>query len=158
MPIRKTQPKDRGNIQSLYQDMLHYEVTNGDALIDVGFPLSDTGQKFFDDIVNAQNGHFGYVFEDEGMIKGYVSLRVQDPCEYVHRKNISILQLQTLSVDKQYQGQGIGQQLIEYAKTIAKELGFSHLRVVALAENKHARHVYKACGFHEQEIVHEVEL
>ena len=158
MAIRKAERKDKASIQSLYQDMLHYECEKGDALIDIDFPLSDTGQKFFDDIVNAHNGHFGYVFEDAGMIKGYVSLRVQDPMEYVHRKDISILQLQTLSVDKKYQGQGIGRQLIEYTKTIAKELGFSHLRVVALAGNEYARYVYQSCGFHEQEIVHEVEL
>jgi|GEM_PF-2913084 len=158
MIIRQAEPKDKIYIQSLNQEIFDYEVDNGDDLIDVTFPSSDQGQQFFNDIVNGQNGHFGYVFEDENIIKGYVSLRVQNPLEYVHRKGLAILQLQTLGVDKNYRGQGIAKHLINHAKTVAKELGFSHLRAVALAGNTHARHVYKTCGFHEQEIVHEVEL
>lgn len=104
------------------------------------------------------NGHFGYVYEEEGVIKGYMSLRVQNPDEYNYRKNLSILQLQTIAVDEQYRGHGVGRQLLNHAKEVAKELGFSHLRVVALAKNDRARHLYRDCGFHEQEIIHEIEL
>jgi ribosomal protein S18 acetylase RimI-like enzyme len=158
MPIRQAEPKDFDDIQRLYQTVLDFEHENGDQFQDKNFPNSDTANKFYANIVNAINGHIGYVFEEDSIVKGYVSLRVQDPSEYVHRKNISILQLQTMGVDERYRNQGIGKRLVEYSKQVAKDMGFTHFRVVSLAENSRARHLYKQCGFHEQEIIHEMEL
>ncbi len=158
MPIRQAEPRDFDDIQRLNQQIFDFEVNNGDSFEDINYPRSESGQNFFNNIVNAINGHIGYVFEDDGLIKGYVSLRVQDPSEYVHRRNIAILQLQTMGVDEKYRNQGIGKQLIENAKQTAKNMGFTHFRVVALAGNSRARHLYKQCGFHEQEIIHEMEL
>jgi ribosomal protein S18 acetylase RimI-like enzyme len=156
--IRKAEPKDRGDIQRLHQSVFDYEFEYADPYQDTDFPNYDIAQFFYDNIVNEMNGHFGYVFDEERIIKGYVSLRVQNPTEYNHRKNLSILQLQTIGVDESYRGQGIGRQLVNHAKQVAKDLGFSHMRVVALAKNDRARHLYKECGFHEQEIIHEVEV
>ena len=113
---------------------------------------------FISIFVNEKGGHFGYVYEEDDVIKGYASLRVQNQNEYIHRTNVVILQLQTLGIDAKYRNQGIGKDLIEHSKQVAKELGFSHLHVVATANNTHARHVYTSCGFTEFEIVHEIEL
>ncbi len=156
--IRKAEPKDREIIQKLNQQIFDFEFEICDPYEDIDFPSSDVGQKFFDDVVNEMNGHFGFVFEEDNIVKGYVSLRVQNPVEYNYRKGLSILQLQTMGVDEACRGQGIGRQLVAHVKHIAMDLGFSHLRVVALAKNDRARHLYKECGFHEQEIIHEVEL
>ncbi len=156
--IRKAEPKDRQVIQALHQSVIDFEKDECDPYQDQQFPETDAAQNFYDFVVNEQNGHFGYVFEEEGVVKGYVSLRVQNPAEYNYRKGLSILQLQTMGVDEHCRGQGIGRQLVNHTKQVAKDLGFSHLRVVALAKNDRARYLYRNCGFHEQEIVHEVEV
>ena len=158
MTIRKAEPKDRDIIQALHQSVFDFEKEVGDAYQDTAFPQTAIAQEFYNAIVHELNGHFGYVFEEDGVVKGYVSLRVQNPSEYSHRKGLSILQLQTISVDELFRGQGIGRQLVNHAKQMAKDLGFSHMRVVALAKNDRARHLYRECGFHEQEIIHEVEV
>jgi len=156
MTIRKARPKDREIIRHLHQAVFDYEAVHGDPYQDTAFPNTDVAQQFYDWVVTQTNGHLGYVFEEEGTVKGYVSLRVQHPDEYNYRKGLCILQLQTMAVAEQYRDQGIGRQLVEHAKAVAKDLGFSHMRVVALAQNDRARHLYRDCGFHEQEIIHEV--
>lgn len=156
--IRKATQTDFDDIQRLNQEVFDFEKETSDSHTDTSFPTSDVGQQFYSDIVNEKGGHFGYVYEDNNIVKGYVSLRVQNQNEYIHRTDVAILQLQTLGVDAQYRNQGIGKKLVEYSKQVAKDLGFSHLHVVATANNAHARHVYTSCGFKEFEIVHEVEL
>jgi len=156
--IRKAEPKDKGAIQHLNQGIFDFEVVHCDPTENTNFPTSEIGQNFFDDVTYSLNGHFGYVFEDEDIVKGYVSLRVVTKYEYNHRKGISILQLQTLGVDERFRNEGIGRALVNHAKSVAKDLGFSHLKVVALAKNDRARHLYKECGFNEYEIHHEMEL
>lgn len=156
--IRKANPTDFNDIQILNQGVFDFEKETSDPYTNTSFPSSDIGQQFYSDIVNEKGGHFGYVYEEDGIIKGYASLRVQNKNEYIHRKDVAILQLQTLGIDEQYRNQGIGKDLIEHSKQVAKDLGFSHLHVVATANNAHARHVYISCGFKEFEIVHEVEL
>jgi ribosomal protein S18 acetylase RimI-like enzyme len=156
--IRKATPTDFDDIQRLNQEVFDFEKETSDPHTDTSFPTSDIGQQFYSDIVNEKGGHFGYVYEEDDVIKGYVSLRVQNPNEYIHRTDVAILQLQTLGIDTKYRNQGIGKQLIEHVKQVAKDLGFSHLHVVATANNAHARHVYTSCGFKEFEIVHEMEL
>jgi ribosomal protein S18 acetylase RimI-like enzyme len=156
--IRKAEPRDRDVIQALHQSVIDFEKDECDSYQDQQFPETDAAQNFYDFVVTEQNGHFGYVFEEDGIVKGYVSLRVQNPLEYNYRKGLSILQLQTMSVDEKFRGQGIGRQLVNHAKIVARDLGFSHMRVVALAQNDRARHLYRECGFYEQEIIHEVEV
>lgn len=158
MSIRDAEPKDRDDIERLNQEIFNYEVENCDPTEDINFPQTDVGQNFFNDIVNKTNGHFGYVFDDNNIIKGYVSLRVVTEEEYNHRQGISLLQLQTLGIDENFRNQKIGSALVSHAKAVAKELGFSHLKVASLAKNTHARHLYKKCGFEELEIHHEIEL
>ena len=156
--IRKATPDDFDDIQRLNQGVFDFEKETSDPYTDTSFPSSAVGQQFYSDIVNEKGGHFGYVYEEDDIVKGYMSLRVQNPSEYVHRRDIAVLQLQTLGVDAQYRNQSIGKQLVEYAKHVAKDLGFSHLQVIATAANANARHVYTSCGFKEFEIVHEVEV
>lgn len=156
--IRKAIQSDFDDIQRLNQEVFDFEKETSDPHTDTSFPTSDIGQQFYSDIVNEKGGHFGYVYEEESIIKGYVSLRVQNQNEYIHRRDVTVLQLQTLGIDEKYRNQGIGKELVQYSKKIAKYLGFSHLHVVARVDNTHARHVYTSCGFKEFEIVHEVEV
>ena len=54
--------------------------------------------------------------------------------------------LETIAIEKDHQGKGLGKQFIEFAKTKAKENGFSSLFVDTYCEYNVDR-FYEGCGF-----------
>ncbi len=54
--------------------------------------------------------------------------------------------LETIAIEKEHQGQGLGKQVIEFAKAKAKENGFSSLFVDTYCEYNVDR-FYEGCGF-----------
>ena len=69
-----------------------------------------------------------YVFEDEEIVKGFISLYNDT--------------LAAIFVSPTYQGTGIGKQLMEKAKTVR-----NHLNLTVYKENKRSIEFYKQCGF-----------
>jgi ribosomal protein S18 acetylase RimI-like enzyme len=57
------------------------------------------------------------------------------------------LLLDTLCVDKEFRGKGIGTQLISLTKKKAEENDFDILSLIVLADNFSAQRLYKRCGF-----------
>ena len=158
MAIRDAVPEDFEDVQRLNRQIFEYEFENCEPTSNIEYPFQDAGISFISDIVNAANTHSGLVYEKDGKVVGYVSLRDVAPEFMVHRNNIKLVQLQTLCVDKDYRGQGIGRQLVEAAKIRAKQMGANRLKVVAYAKNDIARIFYKEMGFDEFEIAHELGL
>jgi ribosomal protein S18 acetylase RimI-like enzyme len=65
------------------------------------------------------------------------------------------LYLDTLCVDENFRGRGVGGELISLTKEKAAEGGFIALSLIALADNKNAHRLYHRCGF---EIVSHIEM
>lgn len=65
------------------------------------------------------------------------------------------LYIDTLCVDENFRGRGIGGELISLTKQKAVGQGFTSLSLIALADNTHAHQLYFRCGF---EIVSDVEM
>ncbi|MBZ5752197.1 GNAT family N-acetyltransferase [Metabacillus sp. DBTR6] len=81
----------------------------------------------------------------DGEVVGYLGFQSPTPLgTNQHVKEIDI------AVDPRFQARGIGKQLIEKGKTIAKEKGLRKLSLRVLATNKGAIEFYKKCGFIEQ--------
>ena len=57
-----------------------------------------------------------------------------------------------VAVDKHFQGQGIGYDLIHSADTVAYEKGINEIKVVTQYENKRACRLYEKCNFHIEKI------
>jgi ribosomal protein S18 acetylase RimI-like enzyme len=67
----------------------------------------------------------------------------------------SSLYIDTLCVDENYRGNGIGAELIALTQKKAIELGYNALSLIALADNTNAHRLYFRCGF---EIVLNIEM
>ena len=65
------------------------------------------------------------------------------------------LYLDTLCVEENYRGNGIGAELISLTQRKAVEEGFNALSLIALADNTDAHRLYFRCGF---EIVSPIEM
>jgi ribosomal protein S18 acetylase RimI-like enzyme len=65
------------------------------------------------------------------------------------------LYVDTLCVDENYRGNGIGADLIALTQKKAIELGYDALSLIALADNTNAHRLYFRCGF---EIVSNLEM
>ena len=57
------------------------------------------------------------------------------------------LYLDTLCVDENFRGKGVGGELISLTKKKAREVGLNALSLIALADNTDAHRLYKRCGF-----------
>ena len=65
------------------------------------------------------------------------------------------LYIDTLCVDENFRGNGVGGELISLTQQKALEQGFKSLSLIALADNTNAHRLYYRCGF---EIVSHVEM
>ena len=63
--------------------------------------------------------------------------------------------LDTLCVDEEYRGRGIGSRLIELTKEIAKQAGYTVLSLIVFADNIAAQRLYRRNGF---DVVKNIEL
>jgi RimJ/RimL family protein N-acetyltransferase len=87
----------------------------------------------------------------DGNVVGYLGYHPPTPLE----TNQHVLELD-IAVDEKFQGRGIGKQLLEKGKIVAKEKGINKLSLRVLATNKGAIQFYKKCGFIEQgRLIHE---
>lgn len=158
MTIRSAIPDDFDSIQELNRQIFEYEYEYCEKTSNVDYPYQQAGVDFISNIVNGTGAHAGLVFEKDGRILGYASMRLVSDNDMKHRIGVKQIQLQTLCVDKTIRGQGIGQALVDAVKQWAKERGANRLKVVAYAKNSSAREFYKKQGFQELEIHHEMEL
>ena len=112
MNLRKAELKDKKDILEI-ADLLYLDIPN--------FVWNT------DEFVSRQikNGEY-FLIEKEGKIVGIVSLR--------QRKNK--MHIETIAVRNGSQLEGIGRQLIEFAKHFAKEKGFNTLRAYSFYEYK----------------------
>ena len=82
-----------------------------------------------------KNGNY-YVMEEGNVVYGALCLLERDG--HFH--------LETIAIEKERQGRGLGKQFMDFAKTRAKENGFVSLYVDTYCEYN-VDHFYEGCGF-----------
>ncbi len=94
-----------------------------------------------------------YVLEEEGEICASMILNHFQAEEYKEINWIypgegeEILVIHTLCIPPQKAGRGYGQQMVDYAKEFARELGCKAIRIDTYAHNEPAKSLYKKNGF-----------
>jgi len=151
-----------GVVEFLYHDLIPGQTT---LQILAGNLAADYAYHTFRDAIVAQ-----YEQEVIGMSLSYPSHfhRISDgmrrffPADRLkHIKNIfasgveNSLYLDTLCVDQQYRGKGIGSQLIALTRDKARDQGINTLSLIVLADNTDAQKLYQRLGF---EIVSHIEM
>lgn len=97
------------------------------------------------------------VAEAEGQIVGLLAYmhRHIETCNQVTR---DVLFIDSMAVDENFRGQGIGHQLFDYIKVIAKEKHFDRIELQVNARNIRAKKMYEDYGFTDKSINMEISM
>jgi ribosomal protein S18 acetylase RimI-like enzyme len=97
------------------------------------------GRHIEEDVAANPEGIF--VAEDDGLLVGYVTTRID--------RDAGKGRIPNLAVDQSLRGQGLGRRLIERALQYFREQGMSYAMIETMAQNEIGQHLYPACGFQE---------
>jgi GNAT superfamily N-acetyltransferase len=144
--IRKATKSELPVIGKLLAELINaMDDTEG---IDIGIDLKTCEQLLKDD-----NSHF-LVAELKTTPVGFINFTVRQTV--LHRSPSAMID--ELVVTKEYQGKGIGKQLVLAAIDECRQLGYCEVEVSTEKTNVKARKFYKKCGFNKREILFEVDL
>ena len=144
--IRKATKSELPVIGKLLAELINaMDDTEG---IDIGIDLKTCEQLLKDD-----NSHF-LVAELKTTPVGFINFTVRQTV--LHRSPSAMID--ELVVTKEYQGEGIGKQLVLAAIDECRQLGYCEVEVSTEKTNVKARKFYKKCGFNKREILFEVDL
>ena len=82
-----------------------------------------------------------FVAESNGRVIGYVTTWQDRDAGIGHIPNIA--------VDSEFQGHGLGRQLIEYAMEYFRASELTHAKIETLEQNARGQHLYASLGFRE---------
>lgn len=144
--IRKAEISDLIEIQNLNKMLFELEFANYDSTLDINWPISDEGTKYFYDAIN---NSITLVAMYENKIVGYLigSLNTQNTYN-----KYSQAELDNMCISYQYRKLGIGSKLFNKFKEICIENNIKELKVVASYKNKNAINFYKKNGFKEADV------
>jgi GNAT superfamily N-acetyltransferase len=144
--IRKATKSELPVIGKLLAELINaMDDTEG---IDIGIDIKTCEQLLKDD-----NSHF-LVAELKTTPVGFINFTVRQTV--LHRSPSAMID--ELVVTKEYQGKGIGKQLVLAAIDECRQLGYCEVEVSTEKTNVKARKFYKKCGFNKREILFEVDL
>ena len=86
-----------------------------------------------------------YVAKLNGEIVGYVTLPVMELC-FAGSKPTKTMRLEELCVADGYRSRGIGKQIMEDVKAIAKQMGCTDIRLTCAPQNAAAIGLYEGMG------------
>lgn len=144
--VRKAKISDLIEIQNLNKMLFELEFANYDSTLDINWPISDEGKKYFYDAIN---NSITLVAMYENKIVGYLigSLNTQNTYN-----KYSQAELDNMCILYQYRKLGIGSKLFNKFKEICIENNIKELKVVASYKNKNAINFYKKNGFEEADV------
>ncbi|NIQ07015.1 MAG: GNAT family N-acetyltransferase [Candidatus Korarchaeota archaeon] len=87
----------------------------------------------------------------KGEAIGYLWVTFTDVTDY----NVTIAEIMDIAVKKEFQGQGIGTNLMEYLENLARERGAHFLRSDTGSENRPSRALHEKVGFTPYRIIYE---
>jgi GNAT superfamily N-acetyltransferase len=144
--IRKAAKSDLPAIGKLLAELVDaMDDTEG---IDIGIAL-----KTCEHLLKDASSHF-LVAEIEGSPVGFINFTVRQTI--LHRSPSALID--ELVVAKEYQGKGVGKQLVLAAIKKCKQLGCFEVEVSTEKTNVKAGKFYKKCGFNKRGILFEVDL
>lgn len=97
-----------------------------------------------------ENGTF-YVAETNDMVVGVLEIvfrHIESP-SHVTR---DVIFIDTMAIDKNFRGMGIGHQMFDFLKVIKQEKGLDGIELQVNAKNRAAYEMYQKCGFTEKSI------
>ena len=103
------------------------------------------------EFLDALAGRTLAVAEADGAVAGVLAL-VRRQAGSPHQAARRILFIDTLAVDEALRGRGIGRQLLDFAKTLARQERCDGLELQVNARNQAAYAMYRHCGFTEKSI------
>ena len=142
--IRQSKDSEWKLIQKLNNFVFIADKDNDDDL-DLNWPFSDKGIKYYKDLASGKWGHCLIAFSGKEAV-GYVALAEKD--FYGYRKS-KYIEIENIGVKTQYRSQGVGKKLMDAAIKWAKKVKASKLYVSAYWGNKKAINFYKKNGFYE---------
>lgn len=105
-------------------------------------------QDMFDEAVDEER--FVVAEADEKVIG--ILCFVHRHIEFPHQVTRDILYVDSLAVDEDYRGKGVGHLLLDFVKCIAKEKNFDGIELQVNAKNSRAKQMYESYGFTEKSI------
>jgi len=146
MLIRNATKSDLPVIRKLLAELIRaMDNTEG---VDIGIAV-----KTCERLLNDAAPHF-LVAVTEAIPVGFINFTVRQTI--LHRSPSALID--ELVVAKEYQGKGVGKQLVLAAIEECKQLGCCEVEVSTEKTNDEAREFYKKCGFEESGMFFEVNL
>ena len=134
--IRKANIDDIENIKELNNKLFIYEYENFDSSLNVGWPFTEEGDKYFRDIILNE---IVFVAIDDEKIVGYLAGTVDTKISYILKP---ISELDNFYIGESYRR----------CKRYCKSNGIDEMKVTASASNFYAIEFYKKNGFNDFEI------
>ena len=139
--VRKANLEDLTIIQDLNNKLFELEKKNYDPTLVSGWPLTDEGKEYFEDLIN---NHYVIVAVLDNEIIGYLAGTINEKGSY---EEIQYGEINNMLINEKYRGYGVGKKLIDQFKESCKESNIYNLKVVASAKNINAINFYKKNGF-----------
>ena len=98
-----------------------------------------------------------YIAKLKDKIIGYIIINIKEKDDGIIRYR-KILNIDTLCVDEEYRGLGIGTKMLEFAKRIGKEKNCTDMRLAVNPNNKNAIKVYENFGMKASNISYMMKL
>ena len=92
-----------------------------------------------------------YVAETEGKVVGVLGIdrrHIENPAQVTR----DVIFIDSMAVDAEYRGKGIGHLFFDKVKAIKEEEGLDGIELQVNARNAAAREMYRKCGFTEKSI------
>lgn len=92
-----------------------------------------------------------YVAETNNNVVGVLEIvfrHIESP-SHVTR---DVIFIDTMAIDENYRGMGIGHQMFDFLKTMKREMGLDGIELQVNAKNRAAYEMYQKCGFTEKSI------
>ena len=155
MQIRRIQKEDRKQIILLLEQVSRLHIERRPDIFNF-FTYEDFDKYALEIISNREE--ITFVAEQDNKILGIIVLKIKEVKNHINLKDSKTLWVDELCVNKENRGEGIGKQLINKAKEIAKELNCIRLELNCWEMNKEAIAFYEKQGMQTQRRIMELKL
>lgn len=140
MNIQEASPTDAPMIASVLQEAAQWLINDGKGLWSAAeFSLERVQQ-------DASAGLF-HVARDGDHLAGVMKFELEDAYFWPEIPLGSSAFVHKLAVHRAWAKKGVSTQLLSYARTLAKQLGRTHLRLDCIADRQALRNLYEGFGF-----------
>ena len=155
MKIRKIQKEDRKQIIPLLEQVSRLHIKRRADIFKTK-KYQDIDKYALELISNKEK--ITFVAEQENKILGIIVLKIKEVKNHINLKDSKTLWVDELCVNKENRGEGIGKQLINKAKEIAKELNCIRVELNCWEMNEEAIAFYEKQGMQTQRRIMELKL